>query len=108
MSNILIADTPQVFVGLGTLTYTVPTTGIYNVRCTATELPPSGLTIVVNDNAAPVFTAPAVSPTQIALQFKAGFVFTAGHTVTIVLSSANAIDSELNNVKTSITLGTGL
>lgn len=108
MANILLADVPQVFAGLGTLTYTVPSTGIYNVRCTVTEIPPSGLTIVVNDNGAPVFTAPVITPTQIALQFKADFYFTAAHVITVVLSSAVASDSQLNNVKASITLGTGL
>ena len=36
MSNFLITNQPQVFNGLGTLTYTVPTTGNYNVQVQST------------------------------------------------------------------------
>jgi len=36
MANYLILNQPQVFNGLGTLTYTVATTGNYNVQCQIT------------------------------------------------------------------------
>ena len=36
MANYLILNQPQVFNGTGTLTYTVPTAGQYNVRVQAT------------------------------------------------------------------------
>ena len=76
MSNALILNQPQVMVGLGTMTYTVPTGagGAYNVSVQLTEVPPSGLSVVVNDNGSPIFTAPTLSPTQIAQQFKYSFL----------------------------------
>ena len=36
MSNILLANTPFVIVGLGTFTYTVPSTGVYSISCQST------------------------------------------------------------------------
>ncbi len=44
MANYLILNSPQVFNGLGTLSYVVPTTGQYNVRCqiTVPEAVPTG------------------------------------------------------------------
>lgn len=36
MANYLLLNQPQVFVGLGTLTFTVPTTSNYNVKFSAT------------------------------------------------------------------------
>lgn len=35
MANYLLLNAPQVFVGLGTLSYTIPSTGQYNVRFSA-------------------------------------------------------------------------
>lgn len=44
MSNILLANTPFVTVGLGTFTYTVPTTGVYSIsgQTTVPEALPTG------------------------------------------------------------------
>lgn len=107
MANYLILNQPQVFQGLGTLTYTVPSTGSYAVQVQATEVPPSGLAIVVKDNGSTVYTAPSVTPTQSALQFRKAFQFTSGHSVTVVLSSAEAVDAAYNNVKSIITIQEG-
>ena len=109
MANILLQEQPYPFVGLGTLTFTVPTTGLYNVKCDSTEVPPSGLSIVVNVNAAPVYTAPVITPTQGALQFKTvpPFSLNAADIVTVVLSSASDIDNQLNTVKSIVSIGQG-
>lgn len=107
MSNILIKNTPRVDVGLTTSTFTIPTAGIYYVSFQCSEVPPSGLTVVVNNNGSPIFTAPVITPTQIALQFKINHLFAATDVVTIVTSSASAIDSQLNTVKTSVSIGQG-
>lgn len=107
MSNILLLNQPYVNVGLDTMTYTVPSTGLYNVQVSLTEIPPTGLSVVINDNGSPIFTAPSITPTQLAQQFKFGFQATAGHAITVVLSSAAAIDAQLNSVKSTITIGQG-
>lgn len=110
MANILLLNVPRVDVGLVTNNYTVPTggDGMYNVAVQLSENPPSGLSVVVNKNASPVYTAPVISPTQIAQQFKFDLPLVATDVVSVVLSSAVAIDSQLNTVKTNMSIGQGL
>jgi hypothetical protein len=110
MSNpILILDKPQPFVGLGTLTYTIATASLYNVRAQITEIPPSGLSVVIKQNGSTIFTSPVLTPTQVAQQFKySPIVGAVNDVITVVLASASAIDSGLNNVKSTITIGQGV
>lgn len=111
MSNTLIVNQSQVFTGLGTLTYTIPTpapTSLYTVRVQVTEVPPSGLVITVKNGASTKYTSPTITPTQIAQQFSFQLpVVSAGDVITVVLSSAQAIDSVINNVKASISIEQG-
>lgn len=108
MSNILLVEQPFVSVGLGSFTFTIPSTGLYNVHVELTEVPPSGLTVAITKNAGNIFTAPVITPTQIAQQFKFGFLASAADAIVVTLSSAQAIDAELNNVKATVTLGQGM
>lgn len=107
MSNILFINQPYVNVGLGTMTYTVPTTGQYSVLVDCTENPPTSLTILVKNGGSTIFTAPTITPTQGALQFKYSFGATAADVITVVLSSSAAIDNQLNTVKTIISIEQG-
>lgn len=108
MSNILLLNKPYVNVGLGTMTHTILSAGLYNVSVQCTETPPSGLVIVVNQNGSPVYTAPIITPTQGALQFKTELNCALNDVITVVLSSSSAIDNALNTVKTSIALVQGI
>lgn len=171
MSNYLILNQNQVFNGLGTLTYTVPTTGTYNVQvqCTVPANPPtgsdagsgmglgsgvggggegftsgdlglghggvgqgfgasnsyqqpssqksnqvagnaiqSGVSIVVNKNDSPIFTAPSVALVQSALQFKYSFQATAADSITVVLASSTASDKGLSGVTSNVSIGQGM
>lgn len=107
MANILLIEQPFVFCGLGTLTHTLASTGNYNVKVQLSENPPSGLSLVVNKNGSPIFTAPTITPTQIAQQFKTAFQAAANDVITVVLSSSSQIDNNLNTVKSSISIGGG-
>lgn len=109
MSNILFLNQPRVDVGLVTETYTVPTggAGIYNVAVQCTEIPPSGLSIVVNQNGSPVYTAPTLTPTQSSIQFKTSFLAAAADVITVVLSSSTANDLLLESVKTNVAISLG-
>lgn len=107
MANILLINQPFVFCGLGTLSYTIPSTDLYNVHVELSEVPPSGLSVVVNVAGSPVFTAPVITPTQGGQQFKFSKQFTAADAVTVVLASSQAIDQQLNTVKSTITIGQG-
>jgi len=107
MANYLVLNQNYVNVGLGTLTFTVPTTGNYNVACQVTELPPSSLVIQVKNNGSTIFTAPSVSATQIGLEFKVSFQATAADSITVVFSSSAANDNLLNSVKANVSIGQG-
>lgn len=107
MANTLILDKPYVNIGLDTMTYTILQAVPYSVRVQLTEVPPSGLSVVINNNGSPIFTAPALSPTQIAQQFKVGFLPAVNDVITVVLSSAVAIDAALNSVKSTISITQG-
>jgi len=109
MANTLIADKSFVFVGLGTLTYTIPSTGIYYVKFEITDYPPSGISILVKDNGATVFTAPVLADYQGELQFKFSSMLTAAHVITVVIASAVDVeDNQLNTVKSITSIGLGL
>lgn len=170
MANLLLLNQAQPFVGLGTLTFTVPTTGSYYVTCDVTvpsapingsgsgsgqglgagtgggaegftggdlglghggvgqgfgvgngyQQPPAAgsnqtttpavaslLSILVKDNGSTVYTAPTLTPTQSALQFRTIQQLVAGHSLTVVIASSGAPDNQLNSVKTIVTVGQG-
>lgn len=106
MANILLSDRPYVSVGLDDYTYTVPATGRYYVSLQATEIPPSGLSIVIKNGVTTIYTAPAVTETQIALQFRNTYLFTAADVITIEITGSSA-DALRNNVKIEAAIGAG-
>lgn len=107
MANILLVNQPFVSVGLGTFTHTIASAGLYNVHVESTETPPTSLTMIVTQNGPTVYTAPVITPTQSAIQFKVPLVCTAADAITVVLSSGAAIDNQLNTLKTTVTIGQG-
>lgn len=67
----------------------------------------SALVLLVKQNGTTVFTAPALSPTQSALQFKVSLLLTAADVITIVPSSANASDKVLNGLQITASIAAG-
>ncbi len=109
MAETLIINRESVVVGLGAVyTFTVPATDMYSIRLGLTEIPPSGLSVVINDNGSPIFTAPVIGQTQIAQQFRLGVKLTAAHVIIVVLASSSANDNLLNSVKTTVSICQGL
>lgn len=68
----------------------------------------SQLSIVVNVNGSPVYTATTPAVAQSALQFKTSFLATSGDSITVVLSSAASSDNQLNGVTSNVSIGQGL
>lgn len=95
--------------GLDILNHTIPTgaAGPHSVHVELTEVPPTGLSVVINQNASPIFTAPTISATQIAQQFKFGFLAADADVISVVIASSTAIDSVANNVKATVTIQQG-
>lgn len=110
MSNILFLDKPQVQSGLQTCVHTAKNGGLYSVQVQLTEVPVTGLslTVVNTTTSTTILTAPTISPTQIAQQFKVGFQAAANDVITITMSSTTPVDLVANNVKWTCTIQNGL
>lgn len=111
MANILLINQPFVSVGLDDFTHTIATDGLYYVNVQSTETPATALSIVVNQNGSPVYTAPVITPSQSAQEFKTNLKCVATDVITVVLSSTQSlstdIDNQLNTLKTTVAIGQG-
>jgi len=168
----LILNQPQVFNGLGTLSFTIPATGTYNVvgqvfvpqalptgdgagsgqglgsgagggdptgfnkggngtgvggvgqgfgpvannypqppqygsNASTGPAVSTGISVVVNKNASPIYTMPSMSPTQSSVQFKFAFQAATSDAITVVISSSTASDEVLNGVLSTIAIQQG-
>jgi hypothetical protein len=89
-----------------------PSSG-YNQPLNVTNIPTSfagilsTLSVVVNQNGSPVYTAPAIEGIQSALQFSTNLLCNANDSITIVFSSALASDEALNAIKANVSIGIG-
>ncbi len=114
-----IQSTP--FCGLATQTYNVPATGLYTVQvqCTipyqaagssndsSVTTGGSSLQILVKLDATTKLTLSSPTPTQPSLSGAVTFQATAAQVITIVPSSAAAVDNQLNSVKGIINIFAG-
>lgn len=109
MSQILLLNQPFVFAGIGSFTYTAASAGPYSAMVQLTENPPTGLslTVVNTTQSVTILTAPTITPTQIAQQFKVGFQAAANDVITISMTSSTPIDLQLNTVKWTATVQQG-
>lgn len=108
MANTLILNQNFESVGIETKTFTIPTTGLYTVRVEYTVVPPSSLVVLVKNGASTVFTAPTLTPTQSELRFSVTLLCTAADVITVVPSSAAAVDNLLNSVKSIVSIANGI
>jgi len=92
---------------LDTYQFTVPLASLYRVSCRASEIPPSGLQITINQNgsqlAQTVVPAASQNHTELTLIVNAA----ASDVLQIVLSSAVASDSLMQAVKAIIKFSPG-
>jgi hypothetical protein len=109
------------FVGLGTQTYTVPSAGNYTTQVRATipyqaagsssdsssTAGGSACQILVRLNGVTKLTLGSPSPSQESLSGSTNFACAANDTITVVVSSANAVDAVPNAVKGIINIYKG-
>lgn len=112
MSLSLVLNQPFVSVGLPTFAYTVPTggAGIYSVRVTLSDVPPSGISILIKKNGVTTYTVPieTLSATQNFIKYKTPpWSLADADAVTVVLASAEAVDNQLNTVKVTCAIQQG-
>lgn len=110
MTSILQADQTQAITGLDTWSATIITAGTYEVRCEVSLLQGSGLQIVLSrtGSASSSVTVGGASTnpaqTQPMLGTSASFLCAAADVVSVALTSSNAVDSQANAIKGSITI----
>ena len=127
MANGLQLNTSTPVTGLGTQTFTVLSSQAGAMTCavqftipyeasgssanSASTAGQSGLQIVINQNGSPILTLGGSSsnpaPTQPSLGGSVRFLAAAADVITVVLSSANAVDAVPNAVKGIINLYQG-
>lgn len=91
--------TPKVICGLDTYNYTIVNAGMHVASINLTEQPPSGMSILIQQNGSTKasFSAPAASQNHIDL--KVTMNCAANDIISFVLSSSNAGDQQLNSIK---------
>jgi len=104
-----LADQNFVFNGLGTLSTTVVTAGLYFVKGKVTDFPSlvngggaSSLVVTVNQNGSPKYTGSAG-----ASGFYTNLSCAANDVIAVVFSSSASADSALNVIKSSVSIGLG-
>lgn len=105
---ILSGGQSQVMCGLGSLTLTSTFAVPHTARVRLTEVPITGVTVVVTQNGSTVFTAPVITPTQIAQQFNVTFMCAVNDAIAITVSSSTPVDLQLNTVKWSASFQRGM
>jgi len=81
---------------------------LYGSNQTSGPTVSSSLSIVVNQNGSPIYTMPTIAPTQGEMRFKIPIVAAASDAITVVISSSNPYDQQLNSVKSTVSIGEGL
>jgi len=97
----------KVLNALDTYNHTALTANMYTVSVDMSELPPSGLSVVIKQNGSTMATAalPADSQSNIKLQVVLNCAI--NDTIGVVLSSAQASDTGLNVVKGLLNIHVG-
>lgn len=110
MANSLAVGS-QAVAGLGTFVNTIVTAGMYTVEVKTTLPASSGVQIVLKQNASTLITVGGTTddptPTQQSIGAMTSVNAAAGDTISVVLSSANAVDSIPNAVKSVVNLFQG-
>jgi len=93
---------------LGTWTHTTTQASLYSMSVQLLELPPSGISVLIQHNGSTIATASAPAASQQLINLQALNIFCAqGDTISTVLSSANPSDALPNIFKALISVGRG-
>jgi ribosomal protein S5 len=98
---------PQTVCGLGTYVYTTGTTATHVAKCMITEVPASGITLVIKQNSTTRLTVSSPASGQGVILGSVNLAITSGDTVSFVLTSSSATDNQLNTVKATLDVHIG-
>lgn len=83
----------------GTYTYTVPALGVYLASCIAIDVPASGISIAISQNATPIVTSPTFIQPQSIMGAAAPIYATTGDVISIVVTETTPGDPLLELMK---------
>lgn len=106
MANVIgLKDTQStVMAGLGTFTYNVSTTAVYEFTIQSTVTPPSTLSIVINQNGSPIDSSNTPTNNNTHLELSVIQPCTAADVITFVLTSSSYNDTQSQGVKSTIVI----
>lgn len=100
-------DQSKVISQLDTYNHTALQNSMYMVSVDMSEVPPSGISIVINQNGSPKATSTAPSATQSNIKLQVVLNCAASDVIGIAITSSNAIDKALNGIKGILSIHTG-
>jgi hypothetical protein len=98
----------KVINGLDTYNYTVINSGLHTVSLGINEIPPSGITITIKKNGSTIASTSAPAASQQVINLSALINCTASDVLGVVVASASAIDSGLNDFKGILNIRQGI
>lgn len=108
-TNNLKNSESNVIVGLGAYTHVCANTSMYFVDARSSVNPASSVIITIAQSGSVTDSVSSAAPaaTQNNIELRKVFNCTAGDVLTVTMSSAAAIDNQLNNVKTIVSMHSG-
>lgn len=97
VSNLLYNS--QAVTQLDTYNYTIPAAGSYQIQVTANEIPPSGLSMVIQQNSSTKATSTTLAAAQNTINLQVPLVCAQGDTISFILSSSTPSDQMPNSFK---------
>jgi hypothetical protein len=92
---------------LDTYTLTTSTTAAHVCKVMVTEIPPSGITVTIKQNASTIASTSAPAASQGVINLSATMPITSGDTISVVLASSTASDQSPNSFKANINIHRG-
>lgn len=104
----LKTDMQTVGTGLGTWTITVPTLGIYHASCFLTEVPPTGVSVAINQNGSNIITTGTLNPNATEYNIDCFIRCAASDVINIVVTSSSSPDLSVQTMKTVMNVRAGI
>ena len=99
MTTITGIGQTKILTNLDTYTHTAALASMYKVIIQMTELPPSGLSVVIQQNGSTVISAAAPAASQNHIELQTILNCAISDTISVVLSSSQASDQTINSIK---------
>lgn len=100
-------DQSKVISSLDTYNYEIPANGMHMIHVQMNEVPPSGLSVVIERNSVQVASSGTLAASQSIIDLQIVLNCTAGDDISIIVSSSEAEEAAPNAVKGIINIHPG-